>query len=113
MIGSRAKKNSLRLPLLSPVKWVLNDQTSWITIKPSHKNVHPMAWLRSAVSALSLWDSESQDDSPEARHNLALRLTAKMGTLVALFERCRNGKVLCCSPNQTNQGFRFGIFCIC
>lgn len=70
----------------------LNDQQVGLLSNLPTKNVHPMAWLRSAVSALSLWDSESQDDSPEARHNVALRLTAKMGTLVALFERCRNGK---------------------
>ncbi len=56
------------------------------------KDVHPMAWLRTAVSLLALWDKESQLDTPEAHQNIAIRLTAKMGTLVALFERLRQGK---------------------
>lgn len=56
------------------------------------KNVHPMAWLRSAVSLLAHWDSEAQDDSKEANLRKGIKLTAKMGTLVAAFERIRNGK---------------------
>lgn len=56
------------------------------------KNVHPMAWLRSAVSCLALWDNEAQDESAEANNRKAIRLTAKMATLAAAFERIRNGK---------------------
>ncbi len=56
------------------------------------KGVHPMAWLRTAVSSLALWDNESQSmEAPEQRR-VAIRLTAKMGTLVALFDRTRAGK---------------------
>ncbi len=56
------------------------------------KGVHPMAWLRTAASTLALWDDEAQGDSPEAQKRVALRLTARMGMLVALFERVRQGK---------------------
>ena len=56
------------------------------------ENVHPMAWLRTATSMLALWDDESQSNDIEAQRRIASRLTAKMGTLVALFERLRNGK---------------------
>jgi citrate synthase len=56
------------------------------------KDVHPMAWLRTAVSAMALWDPEAQSTDPAAQKRVALRLTAKMGTLVALFERTRTGK---------------------
>ena len=56
------------------------------------KNVHPMAWLRSAVSMLALWDPESQSTEPAVQRRVALRLTAKMGPLVALFARTREGK---------------------
>ena len=56
------------------------------------KGVHPMAWLRTAASAMALWDDEAQSTDPAAQKRVALRLTAKMGTLVALFERTRTGK---------------------
>jgi citrate synthase len=53
------------------------------------KGVHPMAWLRTAVSTLALWDDEAQSDDPKAQKRVALKLTARMGMLVALFERTR------------------------
>ena len=56
------------------------------------KGVHPMAWLRTAVSTLALWDPESQSSDPAAQRRVATRLTAKMGPLVTLFDRNRNGK---------------------
>jgi citrate synthase len=56
------------------------------------KNVHPMAWLRTATSLLAHYDSEAQDMSPEAQKRKAVRLTAKMTTLVTSFDRIRNGR---------------------
>lgn len=56
-----------------------------------NQGVHPMAWLRSAVSAVGLFDQEAQDSTPEANMHKALRLTAKMGLLVTTFERLRKG----------------------
>jgi citrate synthase len=56
------------------------------------QGVHPMAWLRTAVSMLALWDPESQSTDAEAQRRVAIRLVAKMGVLVALFDRTRNGK---------------------
>ena len=53
---------------------------------------HPMETLRTAVSALSLYDPEAEDMSMEANRRKALRLTAQMGTLVAAFGRIREGK---------------------
>src|SRR5579864_6373127 len=44
---------------------------------------HPMETLRTAISALSLYDPEAEDMSEEANRRKALRLTGKMGTLVA------------------------------
>lgn len=55
-------------------------------------DTHPMAWLRTAVSMIGMWDKETEDMSVEANKRKALRLTAKMGTLVALFKRVREGK---------------------
>ena len=56
------------------------------------KGVHPMAWLRTAVSLVSHWDADANDNSPQANAKKALRLTAKMGTIVCAFEAIRNGK---------------------
>ena len=52
----------------------------------------PMEMLRTAVSALGLYDPDSQDNSEEANRQKALRLTAQMGTLVAAIARVRQGK---------------------
>ena len=54
--------------------------------------VHPMAWLRTAVSLMSHWDKDAEDMSPEANRRKSLRLTAKMGTLVCAFEAIRNNR---------------------
>lgn len=55
-------------------------------------NVHPMGWLRTAVSLLAHYDKDAGDMSPEANHRKAVRLTAKMGTLLTAFDAIRNGK---------------------
>jgi citrate synthase len=53
---------------------------------------HPMEALRTAVSALSLYDPEAEDMSEEANRRKAFRLTAQMGTLVAALGRILEGK---------------------
>ncbi len=62
------------------------------------ENVHPMSWLRTAVSMLGLWDPDANADNQAARDQVAIRLTAKVGPLVALFERLRRGQTYI-SPN--------------
>lgn len=56
------------------------------------KNIHPMQWLRTAFSLMSHWDQDANDNSVEANHRKALKMVAKMGTLVCAFEAIRNGK---------------------
>lgn len=56
------------------------------------KGVHPMAWLRTATSMLALWDGNAQGIDAKSQKEIGLKLTAKMGPLVALFERTRSGK---------------------
>jgi citrate synthase len=51
-----------------------------------------MAVLRSAVSALALYDEEANDMSREANLRKALRLQAKLPTIVAAFARIREGR---------------------
>jgi 2-methylcitrate synthase len=48
--------------------------------------------LRTAVSALSAFDPNPDDRSPDANYARAVRLTAKMTTIVASWEHIRNGR---------------------
>ena len=55
------------------------------------KDAVPMSALRTVISMLGLYDEEAEDDSPEANLRKAIRLTAKLPTLVAAFDRIRKG----------------------
>ena len=52
----------------------------------------PMSVLRTTLSALGLFDQDADDNSPDSVLLKAHRLTASMGTLVAAWERIRNGQ---------------------
>ncbi|GAA0456329.1 citrate synthase [Alkalibacillus silvisoli] len=54
--------------------------------------VHPMAALRTAISMLGLYDDEADEMTEEANRRKALRLQAKISTIVTAFARIRNGK---------------------
>ncbi len=53
--------------------------------------VHPMAALRTAISQLGLYDPEADQMDPEANYRKAIRLQAKLPTIVAAFARIRRG----------------------
>lgn len=55
-------------------------------------DANPMAVLRTAVSALALYDPEAEDRSVEANYRKAVRLTAQTPTIIAAFDRIRKGK---------------------
>ena len=56
------------------------------------RTAQPMEALRTGVSALSMFDSESEDGSMEANVRKAIRLTAQTATVVAAAARIRDGK---------------------
>lgn len=56
------------------------------------KDANPMAALRTAVSALAFYDPEAEDNSRDSVIRKAYRLTAKMATIVAAFDRIRKGQ---------------------
>lgn len=56
------------------------------------KGIHAMQWLRTAFSLSSHWDSEANDNATEANAHKAIKMVAKMGTLVCAFEAIRNGR---------------------
>jgi citrate synthase len=52
----------------------------------------PMDVLRTTVSALSLYDPDGEDNSPEANLRKSVRLTAQTPTIIAYFDNIRNKK---------------------
>lgn len=56
------------------------------------KNVHPMSALRTAVSMLGLFDEEAEEMNDEANYRKAIRIQAKISTIVTAFGRIRNGQ---------------------
>ncbi len=54
------------------------------------KTSNPMAALRTGVSLLSLFDAEADDQSPESNLRKAIRLIARVPTIVAYFDRFRH-----------------------
>ena len=87
-----------RLPKKSELEALKKDLNQNMTLDPSYvqalkglpTDVHPMAWLRTAVSLLAHWDKDANDNSVEANQRKAIRLTAKMGSIVTAFESIRN-----------------------
>ncbi len=56
------------------------------------KDAVPMDVLRTAVSALDFYDKDGHGTDRENATNAAIKLTAQMPTLVAAWDRIRNGK---------------------
>jgi citrate synthase len=52
----------------------------------------PMSMLRTSVSAASAYDPDGWDESPEAQYRKAMRLIAKIPTLIASYHRLRIGQ---------------------
>lgn len=58
------------------------------------KAAHPMDVLRTAVSALSAFDPDADDDTPDAVRRKGVRLTSQAAMIVAAHEAIRNGRDL-------------------
>ncbi len=61
-------------------------------LKSLPKDIHPMAALRTGVSALGNFDPNAEKTGREAYVETTTKLVAQMATLVAAWERLRNGK---------------------
>lgn len=57
-------------------------------------DVHPMAALRTAISQLGLYDKDADKNDVETAKKSAIKLQAKVATVVTGFARIRNGKEL-------------------
>lgn len=60
-------------------------------LKAYPNETHPMAALRTAVSALGMYDPDADDNSREANERKAISLAAKMPTIVAALFRIGKG----------------------
>lgn len=61
-------------------------------IRQYPRDADPMAVLRTAVSALGMFDPDADDSSEAELRRKAILLTAQMPTITAAFDRVRNGK---------------------
>jgi len=52
----------------------------------------PMSMLRTTISAMSAYDPDGWDQSTEANYRKAMRLIARMPTVVASYDAIRNGR---------------------
>ena len=71
------------------------------------KDVAPMHAFRTAVSMLAHYDDEAEDMSPEANLRKSIRLTAKMPTILAAFDRIRKGKEPVAPKQEGSTAFDF------
>lgn len=62
-------------------------------IKSFPRDVVPMDALRTAVSALSFYDPDRNDNSLEGNRRKAIRLTAQIASVVAAIDRIRHGQL--------------------
>jgi citrate synthase len=67
----------------------------------------PMSMLRTSVSATSAYDPDGWDDSPEAEFRKALRLIAKIPTLLATYHRLRTGQEIIPSNPRLSHAANF------
>jgi citrate synthase len=67
------------------------DARAFDLLRSASRDAHPMAQLRSAVSALAFWDADAEDNTPEASDRKAIRLTGQTITLSAAIARVRAG----------------------
>ncbi len=60
-------------------------------LRNAPETAHPMAVLRTAVSALSFFDEEAEDMDVNANRRKATRILAGIPTIIAAFDRLRKG----------------------
>jgi len=78
-----------------------NEVTAFLKTAP--KSGAPMDVLRTAVSMLGLYDPLAADNSEEANVKKAVKLMARVATIVTTYDRLRNGKEMV--PGNPNLGY--------
>lgn len=76
-------------------------------LKALPTKTHPMAWLRTAVSLLAHWDQDANDIGADSNRRKAVRLTAKMSSLVTAFEAIRNNREILAPKSGKSMAWNF------
>ncbi len=71
------------------------------------KDGHPMDFLRTAISTLSFFDADVASNEVGANFRKSLRLIAKMGPIVAAFQRMREGKDILSPKTDKSIAYNF------
>lgn len=72
---------------LAPYRALPHELIALLHALPKH--APPMAVLRTAVSALAIYDAEAEAEGPEANRRKGLRVMGAMPTIVAVYDRFR------------------------
>ena len=76
-------------------------------IEGTSKDAEPMAVLRTAVSMLGDFHEVEADSTEEFRINKAVSITAKIPTIIAAFDRSRNGKNIVSPLSEKSTAYNF------
>lgn len=76
-------------------------------ISSTSKDAEPMAVLRTAVSMLSDFHDVEADTDREFHVNKAINITAKLPTIIAAFDRVRNGKDIVSPLDEKSTAYNF------
>jgi citrate synthase len=104
-----------RLPNASESKELSDQLTSqrelpdavYQYLRNTSKSAEPMSVLRTATSMLADTDVDALDNSQEANLRKAIRLTAKMPTIIAAYDRIRNGNEPVAPLNDESTAYNF------
>ncbi len=88
-LPNRADLQNLKTSLVAE-RELPGEVTAFLANVP--KGGSPMDALRTAVSMLSLYDPLAAGNSPQANEQKAVKLMARVATIVTSFDRLRNGK---------------------
>jgi len=86
-LPNRHQLASFRVSLISEMRLPAQVVDLLALVPP---NANPMVALRTAVSALGLFDPDGGDNSPEANTRKSRRLLAQTATIIAVLHRLRN-----------------------
>jgi citrate synthase len=93
LVGHKPSEHELRdfkdeLVSMRPIPDGLTD----LLRKIARTDAHPMSLLRTAVSYLSHYDADCEDNSPDAELRKAKRLLAQIPTIIGTMQMIRDGK---------------------
>lgn len=90
-----------RLPTQEELEELKEKLKQYMTLNPrvykhfeeyATDDVHPMTALRTSVSYIAHFDPDAEEETDESRKNRAIRIQAKIASLVTAFSRVREGK---------------------